>query len=142
MEHYPLRVKWATMALVLAPLAVSGCALGGSSGPKPAKGAARDAATVVGRLETATARGDWRAVCDDVFTASARARAGGNDCPRLLRSDAGRVTRPSIDVVRITVRGPRAEVRVRTRAGGQPPLEDVIELRRERGRYRVDSLQG
>jgi hypothetical protein len=130
------------MAVPLALLGGAGCALGDSSKPKPAKGPARDVAAVVDRLQTATAKGDWRAICNDLFTASARARAGGKDCPRLLRSDAGRVTRPRVDVVRITVRGPTAAVRVRSRAGGQPPLEDVIELRRERGRYRVDSLRG
>jgi hypothetical protein len=130
------------MALVLALLGGSGCALGGDDEPKPAKGAARQIAGVIERLERASARGDWREVCGELFTARARARAGGRDCPRLLRSDAGEIARPRIDVVRITVKGRSAAVRVRSRARGQPPLEDVIELTRERGRYRIEALAG
>ncbi|HEY8771432.1 MAG TPA: hypothetical protein VIM03_12880 [Thermoleophilaceae bacterium] len=46
-------------------------------------------------------------------------------------------------MVHITLRSRgRAAVRVRSRARGQPALEDVIELKRERGAYRVDSLAG
>jgi len=45
-------------------------------------------------------------------------------------------------VLGIVVKGDHAEVRVRSRARGQPPLVDVIELRRERGAYRVDALSG
>ena len=130
------------MAAALALLGGAGCSLGDDSEPTPSKRSAREIAAVVNRLEAATAKGEWRAVCDDLFTATARARAGGKDCPRLLRSDAGRVTRPRIDVVRITLKGPTALVRVRSRAAGQLPLQDVIELRRERDGYRIDSLRG
>src|SRR5215210_7798100 len=130
------------MAVPLALFGGGGCALDGSAEPKAAKGAAREAAAVVERLERASARGDWRSVCADIFTAGARRRAGGRDCPRLLRSDAGRLTRPRIDVVRVTVRGRGLALRVRSRALRQPPLEDVIELRRERGRYRIEALDG
>jgi hypothetical protein len=130
------------MAVALALLGGAGCALDGSAKPKRANGPVRDAAAVVSRLETASAKGDWRTVCDDLFTAGARSRAGGRDCPRLLRSDAGSLSKPRIEVVRIDVKGPRAAVRVRSRAGGQPPLEDVIQLRRERGSFRIDSLAG
>jgi hypothetical protein len=129
------------MAVLLALLGGTGCALDGQAQPKQAKGASRDVAAVVKRLERASARADWRTVCNDIFTAGARKRAGGRDCARLLRSDAEGIAQPSIQVVHITLktRG-RAAVRVRSRARGQPPLEDVIELRRERGAYRVDSL--
>jgi hypothetical protein len=129
------------MAAVLALLGGAGCSLGDGTEPKPAKGSAREVAVVVDRLEAATAKGDWRSVCDDIFTARARVLAGGKDCPRQLRSDAGRVASPRIDVVRITLKGSSAAVRVRSRAAGQPPLEDVIELKREGGKYRIDSLK-
>jgi hypothetical protein len=136
-------VKWATIALSLALLGGTGCSLDGSSEPKPAKGASRDVGAVVQRLERAAGRADWRTVCDRIFTAGARKRAGGNDCPRLLRSDAEGIVRPSIEVLHITLkRRGGAAVRVRSRARGQPPLEDVIELKREGGGYRVDSLAG
>ena len=130
------------MAVPLALIGSAGCSLDGSHQPKPAKGPARDATVAIERLERASARGDWRTVCDDIFSTSARGRAGGRDCARLLRSDAGSLARPRIDVLGIVVKGDHAEVRVRSRARGQPPLVDVIELRRERGAYRVDALSG
>jgi hypothetical protein len=134
-------VKWATIAVALALLAGPGCALGGGDEPKPAKGPSREIAAVVARLERASASADWRTVCDQIFTAGARKRAGGRDCPRILRSDGQGIVAPRIEVLRITLRPRgRAMVRVRSRARGQPPLVDVVRLRRERGAYRVDSL--
>jgi len=129
------------MALSLALAGAAGCSLDGGE-PRPARGAAREVAGVVARLERASARGDWRAVCDDLFTSSARRRAGGRDCSRLLRSDAEGLARPRIDVLGIVIRGRRARARVRTRARGQAPVRDVIELRRERGAYRIEALAG
>jgi hypothetical protein len=128
------------MAAALTLLGGAGCSLGNTES-KPATGPAREVAKVVDRLESATAKGDWRAVCDDLFTARARASAGGRDCPAQLRSDAGHLSRPRIDVLRITLKGRTAAVRVRSRAAGQPPLQDVIELRREGGKYRIDALK-
>ena len=135
-------MKRATTVVALAALSAPGCALDGSAEPKRAKGPVRDVEAVVERLGRATARADWRTVCDRLFTAAARRRAGGSGCVRLLRSDAGSLAGPRIDVLRIAI-GERgaASVRVRSRARGQPALEDVIELRRERGDYRIESLR-
>jgi hypothetical protein len=135
-------VKWARAACSLALAGLAGCSLGGGEEPPHATGAAREIANVVERLERAVAGGDWRAICDDLFTSAARRRAGGSDCPRLLHSDAAGVRSPRIELVRIAIRGDRADARVRTRARGQRALTDVIELRRENGRYRVESLRG
>ena len=98
---------------------------------------------MVRQLERAVARGDWRTVCEDVFTAAARRRAGRQAtaracCARTRPGCAARASRP----LAITVRKGGAEVRVRSRARGQRPLTDVIQLRRERGEYRVESLRG
>jgi hypothetical protein len=134
-------VKWARAACLLALVGVAGCSLGDDDEPRRATGAARQVAQVVERLERAVAAGDWATVCDDLFTAAARERAGGRDCRRLLRSDARGVRRPSIELLSIRIRGDRADARVRSRARGQPPLTDVIELRREGGGYRVESLR-
>jgi hypothetical protein len=135
-------VKWAKAACSLALAGAAGCSLGGGDEPRPVKGAAREIADVVQRLERAVASGDWRTVCEDLFTSRARRRAGGRDCPRLLRSDAAGLRSPRIRLLRIEIKGDRAAARVRSRARGQPPLTDLIELRREAGRYRVDSLGG
>ncbi len=117
----------------------SGC-LGDEEQPPPARGAPREIAQVVQRLERATARGDWGAVCRDLLTRAARRRAGGPDCVRLTREAGQQIERPAIEIASIRVRGDSAQVGVRTRARGQAEVIDVLELRRERGAWRVEAL--
>ena len=121
-------------------LASAGCSLGGDEEPKPATGATREIGAVISALERASGTHDFRTICEDLFTAAARRRAGGRDCRRLLRESAGDVRAPRIEVLGIEIKGQEAHVRVRTRAAGQRPLADVIELRREGGEYRIESL--
>jgi hypothetical protein len=135
-------VKWATVACSLALAGLAGCSFGDDDEPEPAAGAVRAVEATVERLESAIARGDWREVCEDLFTPSARRRAGGEACPRLLRADAEGLRRPRIRILEIDVEGRSAEVRVRSTARGQGPLTDVIRLRREGGAFRVASLGG
>jgi hypothetical protein len=120
---------------------LTGC-LGADDEPTPATGAARDVAAVVERLERATAQGDYETVCDDLFTAAARERAGGDDCERLTRSAAEGIRRPSIDIEAIEIRTDRARVEITTRAAGQAEVPGVLELRREGGEWRVEALSG
>ncbi len=91
-------------------------------------------------LGQATQRGDFRTVCRDLFTTSARRRAGGRDCEELLRSTAGEVRRPQIQLLGIEVEGRRAEVRVRTFAAGQPAVVERIRFAREGPEWRIDAL--
>jgi hypothetical protein len=135
-------VKWAVAACSLGLAVFAGCSCGGEDDSEQAAGTARVVGATVQRLEQAVARGDWEFLCEDLFTDSARRRAGGKACPRLLRSDAEGLRGPTIRVLRIDVKGKRAEVRVSSTARGQRPLTDVIVLRREGGRYRIDSLSG
>jgi hypothetical protein len=130
------------LAAGIGVFALSGCSLGADeeTAPRPARGAPREIGATVRALERATRMGEWRRVCEKLFTAAARRRAGGKDCPRLLRSAAGQVRRPRIELLRIELDRRGAEIRVRTRALGQPALEDTMRLVRERGRYRIDSL--
>ncbi len=128
-------------ATALATLALGGCSSGDDDKPEPARGAARQVATTVDRLERAVVGGDYRTICEKLFSASARRRAGGEDCPRLLRSTVRGVRLPRISIDAIRVTGDRAEVRVRSRAAGQPLLPDTLKLVREGGGYRVDSLR-
>jgi hypothetical protein len=120
---------------------LTGC-LGADDEPVPATGAARDVAALVERLERATARSDFGTVCDDLFTAAARERAGGDDCERLTGSAAEGIRRPSIDIEAIDIRADRARVEITTHAAGQAEVPDVLELRREGGEWRVDALTG
>jgi hypothetical protein len=135
-------VKWATVACSLALAGLAGCSFGDDDEPEPAAGTVRAVGETVERLERAIARGDWQEVCDDLFTRSARGRAGGDACPRLLRADAEGLRRPRIRILRIEVEGERAQARVRSLARGQGPITDVIELRRQGRSYRVESLAG
>ena len=135
-------MKRASAAGLLALLVLAGCSLGDEEPPRQAAGAAREVGAVVKRLERAVAAEDWATICNELFTSGARRRAGGADCPRLLRSDAAGVSRPRIEVVSIELKPGRALAHVRSRARGQQPLADVIELRREADGYRVESLRG
>jgi hypothetical protein len=137
-----VRVIHPTVAVGALAMAASGCSLGADEEPRPARGAAAEVTAVVQRLDRATREREFRSICDKLFTPSARRRAGGRDCPRLLRSTAEDLRGPRIRILGIDIRGERAMVRVRTRAAGQPPLEDTIQLRRRHGKYRIDSLEG
>jgi len=117
-----------------------GC-LGGDEEPQAVAGAPREIARVVERLERATAAGDFETVCDELFTAAARERAGGDDCAELTGSAAAEIERPRIRLTSIEVEGERARARVTTRAGGQGDVPETIELRREQGEWRVEALQ-
>jgi hypothetical protein len=117
----------------------SGC-LGADEETRPAGGAPRAIAEVVGRLEQATAERDFAAVCEDVFTAAARERAGGEDCERRSRAAAADIRQPSLEIRSIEVSGARARVEVTTRAGGGSALREVLELRLEEGEWRVEAL--
>jgi hypothetical protein len=118
----------------------TGC-LGADEEPVPASGVARDVAGVVDRLERATADGDFETICDDLFTAAARRRAGGDDCERLMRSAAEGIARPSIELRSIDIGEGSATVEVMTRAAGQADVPATLELRREGGEWRVEALR-
>jgi hypothetical protein len=117
---------------------LTGC-LGADEEAVPARGAARDIAGVVDRLERATAAGDFATVCE-LFTAAARERAGGEDCERLTRSAGEGIARPGIEMKSIDIRADAARVEVTTRAAGQAEVPAVLELRREGGAWRVEAL--
>jgi hypothetical protein len=119
----------------------AGCSLGGGDeSPQPVEGAPREVARVVAELDSATRKGQYRRICDELFTSSARRRAGGKDCASLLRSTARELRDPSIELVSIRVTPQQALARVRTRAAGQAPIVDQLVLRRERGSYRIEAL--
>ncbi len=124
----------------LVMLAPSGCSLGGDDEAKPASGAPAQVAATVDRLERAVAERDFATVCDQLFTAQARKRAGGDECASQLRSAAEGVERPSIEIEAIDVEGNTATVRIQTEATGQARVSDELQLRREGGRWLVEAL--
>jgi hypothetical protein len=125
----------------IAMLAPMGCSLGGDEEPKPASGAAAQVAATVDRLERDVEQRDFAAICNQLFTAKARQRAGGDDCARQLRSAAEGLRRPRIEIQRIDVKDNRATVRVRTEAEGQALVSDELLLRREDLRWLIEALR-
>jgi hypothetical protein len=121
-------------------LASSGCSLGGDDEAKPASGPPAQIAATVDRLERAVATKDYDTICDRLFTARARKRAGGADCARQLGSAAEGVRHPTIEIEAIDVKGSTAAVKVRTHAEGQASLTDELQLRRQGGRWLVEAL--
>ncbi len=121
-------------------LASSGCSLGGDDEAKPASGPPAQIAKTVDRLERAVATSDYGTVCDQLFTAQARKRAGGDECARQLRSAAEGVKKPRIEIEAIDVTGNRAFVKVRTKAEGQASLTDELQLRRQGDRWLIEAL--
>jgi Putative lumazine-binding len=124
----------------VAVLAVSGCSFGGDEEAQPASGAPAQIADTVDRLERAVAAKDFAAICDRLFTAGARKRAGGDDCTRQLRTAAGDVEEPEIEIRAIDVKDDRATVTIRTEAAGQARATDELRLRRQRDRWLIDAL--
>jgi hypothetical protein len=121
-------------------LALSGCSLGGDDETKPASGAPAEVAATVDRLERAVAEREFATICEQLFTAKARQRAGGDECARQLRSAAEGVERPSIEIEAIDVEGNSATVRVQTEAEGQARVSDELQLRLQDGRWLVEAL--
>ena len=121
-------------------LASSGCSLGGDYEAKPASGPPAQIAQTVDRLERAVAARDYETICGQVFTATARKRAGGADCARQLRLATEDVKNPSNEIKAIDVNGDRAPVEVRTHADCQARLTDELQLRRQGGRWLVEAL--
>ena len=122
---------------ILAPI---GCSVGADEEPQPVSGVPKAIAATVDRLERAVAAHDYETVCGQLFTASARRRAGGAECAAQLGSAGEGVRRPKIEIRGIDVKGSRATVRVATQADGQALVGDTLELRREGGRWLVEAL--
>ena len=121
-------------------VASSGCSLGGDDEAKPASGPPAQIAATVDRLERAVATRDYETICEQLFTARARKRAGGAECARQLGSAAEGVKKPRIAIEAIDVNGNRASVEVRTKADGQASLRDELLLRREGDRWLIEAL--
>lgn len=122
-------------------LAPSGCSLGDDDDAKPASGAAAQVAATVDSLERAVAKQDFATICNRLFTAKARQRAGGDDCVRQLTSAAEGLKRPRMEIQRIEVKDDQATASVRTQAQGQALVSDVLLLRREGGRWLIEALR-
>ena len=125
------------VAALLAPV---GCSIGADSEPQPVSGVPKQIAATVDRLGRAIADRDFDEVCDRLFTAAARTRAGGSECAKQTAASAEGVRNPAIEIRGIDVQGNSAVVKVATTAEGQARLIDTLELRRQGRRWLIESL--
>jgi len=131
----PRRSIVALLATAAAGLFAAGC--GKSDDEK-----VRD---TLARFEQATARKDYKTLCDDVLSSQVvqRIRAVGLPCPiALQRSVFATVLQPSIDVEKVKVRGDTALAEIRTTAVGERPSHDTIRLVKQGDDWRIASLSG
>jgi hypothetical protein len=131
-------MRWAAICTVAL---LSGCSLGGDEEPAATTGTARQIGALVGQLDIAVRRGDARTLCDDLLTAAARARAGGTGCERRIRRALTGLHDPRVGLLRIRSTGARAVVRLRTEAAGERPTDQLVDLRRVHGQWRVEALR-
>jgi hypothetical protein len=125
---------------VVAMLAPVGCSLGGDDEPQPVSGPAKEVAAAVERFEQAVARRDFKTICNELFTATARQRAGGDDCVAQTSSAVEGLTRPRLQIEEIRVSDDTAAVKVATEASGQARVIDSMELRKADGRWLVEAV--
>ena len=126
-------------AVLLAP---AGCSFGGDDEPKPVSGVPKEIVATVDALGVAVAEKDYAEVCDELFTAAARKRAGGRQCAAQLRSSTEGLRGPTIEIRGIDLKGDRATVLVATTATGQDRVIDALDMRRQGKRWRIEALSG
>ena len=125
---------------VVALLAPVGCSLGGDDEPQPVSGPAKEVAAAVERFEQAVARRDFKTICNQLFTATARQRAGGDDCVAQTSTAVEGLRRPRLQIEEIRVSHDTAAVKVATEASGQARVIDSMELRKTDGRWLVEAV--
>jgi hypothetical protein len=130
----------APIAAALACTAVALISCGGEDEPQRPPGRVQEVSNAIEEFEKATAAKDYERICTELFSEAVRKQAGGKNCPKLLAQTSADVRRPTITVLRIEVEGNRARARVRTRAAGQEPVTETLEMVREDGSYRVSAL--
>jgi hypothetical protein len=85
---------------------------------------------------------NWADICEQVFSAQARAQAGGEGCPDFVKRGAAGLEAARIRIRSIDVKQDRASASVLTTAAGQAEVPETIELVYENGRYRIAQLAG
>lgn len=128
-------MRTATLLIVLlAGIAVSGC------GQSPNE----QVRSKVEQFARDAQAHDYLAICDRVLSTSLleRLAGAGVSCPGALQQSLGGVRRPVLSIGRIRIKGGRATVVTLSAASGQTASLAEIELVRESGGWRIDSLGG
>jgi hypothetical protein len=133
-----MRPPVAVAALAWTLLLVS---CGTSHHRKPLTGPAKQIGDTVSALQRDLLTRNWADVCNVIFSAQARAQAGGAaGCQDFVASGAAGLRGERIRVRKIEVQAPNATADVLTTADGQAPVAETIQLVLEGGRYRISAL--
>jgi hypothetical protein len=129
------------VAAGVAAALIGGGSISGGGGDKPRQvsGAPKAVADTIFAFRRALAAGDFDTICNKLFTAQARAAAGGDRCPSVLQQTAGGVQDPQVRIVSITLRGNSATALVSASTAGDKPVQDTITLVRVGTGYRIVS---
>jgi hypothetical protein len=121
-------------ALAALVLALAGCGASDSQ-------QVRD---TVHRFADASAHHDYKTLCTKVFAPSllARLNAVNLPCEQALARYLSALREPKLEIVRVSVKGSRAQVRVRTTARGQPRSSDRLDLVKTKAGWRIDARSG
>ena len=133
-----------TIALLLAAGAVGGLVAallvgGGDDEAAPVAGTPKEAVETIEAFRRALAARDFATVCEELYTLEAREAAGGEDCQSILAQEAAKLRDPTIRITSLTVNKAGAAVSVMAGQRGERPVQDVIRLVRQRGRFRIAS---
>lgn len=96
------------------------------------------------RFEKATAKQDYRTVCDKLLARQVlqRLQSVGLPCEVALQTGLGSVRQPRLKVRKVRIKGSTALAAVTSTAAGQQPSTDTIRLLKEDGGWRLTSLSG
>ena len=119
-------------------LLLAGC--GGDPEPSPEA----QVRAKLAEFNRATAAKDYAALCARVYSSglTSRTEAIGLPCDVALRRALAEVDDPQLTVGDVTVDGSTARAQVRSSAKGQAPSRDTVELRKEKGGWRIVQLAG
>ena len=123
--------------VVVGLLAVLVARISGREETPRVSGDAKAVVATVMEFERALAGRDWAGICTRLYTARARAAAGGARCPSNLAQSAGPLRDPRVKIVSVVVRGEAATVTVAASVDGRAPVTDAIQLVREGGQFRI-----
>jgi hypothetical protein len=131
-------VRFIAAAALLATVAALSACGSKDSGTTP-----QDAVkAVVSRFGVASARKDYQAICDRLIAKSLsdNVEEYGLPCELAFKQGMDSVVKPQLKIVNITVKGDVAKVHVHTTAANQPASDDLLELRRQAGQWRITAL--
>ena len=133
----------ATAAALAMITGLAACGGGGHTRPSPVQDRAAVRGTLM-KMERATETHDYAVMCNQVLARALvqRVASVGLPCETALRLGLRGVRQPHLTVSTIKVNGDRALAQVFSGAKNQEPSNDVVELVRERGAWRVASLAG